>query len=119
MDNVARSTDKITAINFPFKYSSSLATLQRLIDQDKLGEIEEIIIKIRFPRWPRSWQDVSWLEDHDQGGPLREVGSHFIYAVQGLFGDIIVQSNSFRLTSPGRFKREIQVTFQVSYSRKT
>ncbi|MHA2502424.1 MAG: Gfo/Idh/MocA family protein [Candidatus Kariarchaeaceae archaeon] len=105
---------RVTAINFPFKYSPSFAKLRTMIADGELGEIQSIIIKIRMPRWPRVWQNVEWLTYRDQGGPLREIGSHFIYGVQELFGDIEVKQAEVEYTGLGRFEKEIQAQFVAS-----
>ncbi len=107
----ARETGKVTAINFVFRYSPTFAHLKRIITEGKLGEITNIEIKIRMPRWPRAWQDVAWLKDHDQGGPLREIGSHFIFGVQEIFGSLNVTSSQVDFTAPGKYEKEIQASF--------
>ena len=46
------------------------------------GEIRRIVLRFRFPLWPRSWQITDWLSKREQGGALREVGTHFFFALK-------------------------------------
>jgi predicted dehydrogenase len=78
----------LTAVNLPFRFSSEVERLKEEIQSKKLGNLEKIIFTMQYPNWPREWQKVDWLKTRDQGGPLREVGTHFYFLLNELFGKI-------------------------------
>ena len=41
---------------------------------------------LHFRQWPRAWQTQPWCAQRAQGGPLREVGTHFFFGIHELFG---------------------------------
>ncbi len=87
MVNAAKSTESITTVNLPFRFSTGFNRLRELISNGELGKIKFIELRFRFPQWPRPWQNVQWLSLKENGGPLREVGTHFLFALLELFGD--------------------------------
>lgn len=91
-DLVARAvaSDRVTAINFPFRYTPGFRELVDRVAAGGIGDPRRISLRFRFPQWPRPWQDVGWLEGREQGGPTREVGSHFLFGALELFDDVAV-----------------------------
>jgi predicted dehydrogenase len=100
-------TDRATAINLPFRYTPGFVDLRERVAGGEVGEPKRVDLHFRFPRWPREWQDVDWLKDHDQGGPLREVGTHFLFGVQEAFGGIDRVSAEVTFTAPGKYEESI------------
>ena len=110
---LARETDRVTAINFPFRYTPGFVELRDRIAAGEIGAPKRVALRFRFPRWPREWQDVDWLAGREQGGPLREVGSHFVFGTQELFGGIGDVTAAVRYTAPGRYEESIVGRFRV------
>lgn len=81
--------NRYTAINLTFRYNPGFIKIKEMLDNEELGEINNLEIKLRFPQWPRSWQNVEWLGYREQGGPLREIGSHYLFGLTELFGKIV------------------------------
>ncbi len=110
---LAQDSDQTTAINFPFRYTPGFREMQSRITAGQIGSPKRVTLQFRFPRWPREWQDVEWLEGREQGGPLREVGSHFLFGTQALFGDIVDIDTTVRYTAPGKYEESLVGTFLV------
>jgi predicted dehydrogenase len=75
-------------VNFPFSTAANVHQLATLIETGALGRIEDARLTLRFARWPRGWQEdaAGWLARPEQGGFIREVVSHFLFAALRLFG---------------------------------
>jgi predicted dehydrogenase len=86
MSRLAADSDRVTAVNLPFRYRPGALALRDAVADGDLGEVQRVRLDFRFPRWPREWQDVDWLRGREQGGPLREVGTHFLFAIQEFHG---------------------------------
>ena len=78
----ANLSEKLTCINLPFRWTSAVIKLKEKLSESFVGEIKRIILRFRFPMWPRSWQITDWLSKKEQGGALREVGTHFFFAMK-------------------------------------
>ena len=77
----------LNAVNFPFASSRAISTLQENINDGSLGEILGVDLRLHFSSWPRGWQhSASWLSLKKEGGFVREVGSHYVFLVEKLFG---------------------------------
>ena len=108
-----RAHDRVTAVNLPFRYTEGFRELRRRVLASEIGEVRRVELDFRFPQWPREWQDVSWLTSREQGGPLREVGTHFLFGVQEIFGPIREVSARVRYTGPDRYEQSIAGYFTV------
>lgn len=82
------------AVNFPFATSWAARQLRHLVADHALGPVHSARLTLRFARWPRAWQAKAepWLSLPDQGGFMREVGSHFIFLAIRMFGPGQVES---------------------------
>ncbi|SFC49056.1 Predicted dehydrogenase [Halobiforma haloterrestris] len=107
----ARESDCTTAINFPFRYTPGFVEMRERIAAGEIGTPKRVTLRFRFPQWPREWQDVDWLTGREQGGPLREVGSHFVFGTQELFGDVADVTADVRYTAPETYEESIVGTF--------
>lgn len=76
------------AVNFPLATAQAAVRLRHLVAAGALGEVRKVKLTLRFARWPRSWQAgaADWLARPEQGGFMREVGSHFLFLAHRLFG---------------------------------
>lgn len=113
MVEAAAASDRITAINLPFRYTPGFAEMRERIAAGEIGDPKRVTLDFRFPRWPREWQDVEWLESREQGGPLREVGTHFLFGVQEIFGPIESVSTRVSYRGPGKYEESIVGHFAV------
>ncbi|MCE7735947.1 MAG: Gfo/Idh/MocA family oxidoreductase [Candidatus Heimdallarchaeota archaeon] len=82
MIDAANSSNKLTCINLPFRWTPAVIKFKEKLAEGYVGEIRRIILRFRFPMWPRSWQITDWLSKKEQGGALREVGTHFFFAMK-------------------------------------
>lgn len=91
------------AVNFPFATHLASRHLQHLVSSGVLGEIREARLHLRFASWPRPWQQgaASWLTGAQDGGYLREVGSHFLFLAQRILGPGEVVSSLLTRTAAG------------------
>ncbi|WP_276302186.1 Gfo/Idh/MocA family protein [Halorussus lipolyticus] len=113
MIEAAQSSDLTTAINLPFRYTPGFVEMRERIADGDIGDPKRVTLNFRFPRWPREWQDVDWLESREQGGPLREVGTHFLFGVQELFGPIEEVSANVTYRGPGKYEESVAGHFSV------
>mmetsp|Transcript_48301 Transcript_48301/g.126297 ORF Transcript_48301/g.126297 Transcript_48301/m.126297 type:complete len:393 (+) Transcript_48301:17-1195(+) len=74
------------SMNIGMRYNRALIEMRRLLDTQELGELRSAKLGLHFAQWPREWQQVAWCAGRNEGGPLREVGTHFLFAVHELFG---------------------------------
>ena len=76
------------AVNFPFATATAAVRLLELVRQGDLGAIRSAALTLRFAQWPRGWHAAAgaWLSGSAEGGFTREVGSHFLFLAQRLFG---------------------------------
>ena len=86
MIKTKNSAKLLTTVNLPLRYTIGVTEMKKLLHENYVGEIKKIEMKFRFPKWPRAWQNVGWLTKKYQGGPLREVGTHFFFLLHELFG---------------------------------
>ena len=90
-----RERDVINAVNFPFAANPPVDRLQGDLSDGLLGEVVGVDVRLHFVPWPRIWQQqAAWLADREEGGYVREVGSHFVFLIEKLFGAAtLVQSS--------------------------
>lgn len=83
------------AVNFPFASADAVVRLERLLANGRLGAVQGVEVELAFSAWPRGWQAgaAPWLSSSREGGFMREVGSHFLWLAQRLFGGGVLQSH--------------------------
>ena len=106
-------TDRVTAVNLPFRYTPGFVRLRELVESGAIGDPRRVELRFRFPQWPREWQDVAWLESREQGGPLREVGTHFLFGVQELFGPVETVSADVGYSGPDTYEDDVVGSFRA------
>lgn len=116
---LADETDAVTAVNLPFRYTPGFVQLRELVTEGAIGEPRRVELRFRFPQWPRGWQDVAWLESREQGGPLREVGTHFLFGVQELFGSVDVVTADVGYSGPEAYEDDVVGTLGAAGVRGT
>jgi predicted dehydrogenase len=77
------------AVNFVYSGAPNALEVERALGQGELGNVSGASIHLQFSQWPRAFQGhAGWLAGREQGGFMREVGSHFLYLCQRLFGPL-------------------------------
>lgn len=88
------------AVNFPFGDSAAINLIQSKLEDGSIGTVQGIDLRLHFSKWPRGWQhSASWLSERAEGGYVREVGSHYVYLVEKLFGKAELRDASVRYQS--------------------
>lgn len=103
----------VTGVNLPFRYTPGFRELRERVREGAVGDVRRVDLHFRFPRWPREWQDVSWLEGREQGGPIREVGTHFLFGVEEVFGPIRRLTAEAQYAGPDRYEQSVVGSFVV------
>jgi predicted dehydrogenase len=103
----AAESDCVTAVNLPFRYTPGFVEMRERIADGEVGEPRRVDLHFRFPQWPREWQDVSWLESREQGGPIREVGTHFLFGVEEIFGPIQRVAAEVQYSGPETYEESV------------
>lgn len=88
MRDKARSAGVVHAVHFPLSYINNIKMLTKLKAEGFLGKIRRLELEMRFPQWPRKWQQNHWIASREQGGFVFEVAGHFIQIIHQLFGSI-------------------------------
>ncbi|MGM0923654.1 MAG: Gfo/Idh/MocA family protein [Bacillota bacterium] len=86
----AKEKGIIHAMNFPLNYSAGSKTFASLLKEGYVGELRRLELKMRFPEWPRPWQQNDWVASREQGGFVLEAGVHYIQQIQKIFGPVHV-----------------------------
>jgi predicted dehydrogenase len=73
-------------INIGMRYNAALHEMKRLIENTDFGQIEHASLRLLFRQWPREWQRQPWVAQRQEGGPLLEVGTHWVFGILELFG---------------------------------
>ncbi|ELZ35114.1 oxidoreductase domain-containing protein [Halogeometricum pallidum JCM 14848] len=113
MVELEAETDRTTAVNLPFRYTPGFGAMRERVAAGEAGTPRRVTLNFRFPQWPREWQDASWLRSREQGGPVREVGTHFLFAVHELFGPIDRVSTEVTYSGPDAYEDSVVGYFSV------
>ncbi len=90
-------TGVLNAVNFPFVDAQGANTIQARLDDGTVGDVLGVDLRLHFSSWPRGWQhSASWLSERKEGGYVREVGSHYVFLVEKLFGPAKIVDASVR-----------------------
>ena len=89
MVNVAASTGLVNALNYTLSDRSAAVEVLRAVRAGEAGDILGVDIQLLFPEWPREFQkEARWVAGREQGGFLREVGSHFVFLTDRVVGPL-------------------------------
>ena len=78
----------VTAVNFPLQYASVGVGWRQRRSERFEGSLTCIEILIRCPLWPRPYQNVAWVGSRQEGGPIMEIGTHFVQLIRSLYGEL-------------------------------
>jgi predicted dehydrogenase len=74
-------------MNIGMRWNEALRRMRSLaVEQNSLGPLRSARLDMHYVQWPRQWQEQPWCAKRAEGGPLREVGTHFVAALLELFG---------------------------------
>lgn len=83
----AREQGQHVGMNIGMRWNPALHELRRLaLTERSLGAISSARLSMHYRQWPREWQVQPWCASRAEGGPLREVGTHFLFGIMELFG---------------------------------
>ena len=89
---VVESSGLPSAINYVFGSAPSAVELGRRVTNGELGDIVSAEFMMHLTEWPRAWQAAAtWLAEAAEGGWIREVGSHYVFLAQRLFGEVTLE----------------------------
>ncbi|CAE8599806.1 unnamed protein product [Polarella glacialis] len=75
-----------TSLNIGMRWNAALARMRNELADQRLGALRGGSLRLHFQTWPRAWQRQAWCARRAEGGPLREVGTHFLFGLHELFG---------------------------------
>jgi predicted dehydrogenase len=76
----------VVNINIGMRYSAAAIEMKRRLAANSLGQLESMELRLLFRQWPREWQTQPWVAGRGQGGPLLEVGTHWIFGLLEIVG---------------------------------
>ncbi|MFE9581057.1 Gfo/Idh/MocA family protein [Nocardia sp. NPDC006044] len=89
MVRVAAETGAVNALNFTLSDRAAAVEVGRAVRAGEAGDILGVDMRFGFPSWPRAFQrDARWVAGREQGGLLREVGSHYVFLTDRLLGPL-------------------------------
>jgi predicted dehydrogenase len=88
MTQAVQASGLVHALNMGIHYAPGIEVLREQIAEGYVGQIRQIHLDIRFPRWPRDWQQNPWIGKREQGGAIREVTPHLFHVLMQIFGPI-------------------------------
>jgi predicted dehydrogenase len=89
MVKVAASTGLVNALNYTLSDRSAAVEVLRAVRAGEAGDVRSVDVQLLFPEWPREFQkDARWVAGREQGGFLREVGSHYVFLTDRAVGPL-------------------------------
>ncbi|MGI9333554.1 MAG: Gfo/Idh/MocA family protein, partial [Gammaproteobacteria bacterium] len=90
------------AVNLLFGAARSATVVASAQEQGALGEVVSVELRLHLPRWAaRRMAEAPWLNGRAQGGFVREVGTHYVYLCQRLFGPVSVRHVALQFPHDG------------------
>ena len=89
MAAAAEAADRglFVGLDIGMRWNPALHELRRLaVTEQALGPLTAGRLTMHYAQWPRKWQVQPWVAERAQGGPLREVGTHFFFGILQCFG---------------------------------
>jgi len=89
-------------VNFPFVDGQAVNMIEAKLLDGTVGDVTGVDLRLHFSSWPRGWQHTaSWLAERSEGGFVREVGSHYVFLIEKLFGPATLLDASVRYPKEG------------------
>ena len=99
---LVRDAALCVGMNIGMRYNRAVHLLRHELTNMQEFDIASAKLTMHFSQWPREWQKQPWVASRSQGGPMREVGTHWIAAIQELFGERCVRSVRGAVEWPGK-----------------
>lgn len=81
--------DVPAAVNFTQAAGAALTGVHEAARASTMGDVLGADIVVTYPTWPRAWQQAAdWLRFREEGGPTREVVSHFLFFSERVLGPL-------------------------------
>lgn len=97
----ARERGLHVGMNIGMRWNPALHKLRELaVETGALGQLKSARLSLHFRQWPREWQLQPWVAARADGGPLREVGTHYLFGINDLFGHGCVKRVQATVTYP-------------------
>ncbi len=95
--NFANEHKALQAIHLSLASARGVKLIREAIADDQFGQIHGADIRLHFSQWPRGWQEnAKWLAEREEGGFVREVGTHFVYLAENPLGKCRLVSSIVR-----------------------
>ncbi|MEP1201623.1 Gfo/Idh/MocA family protein [Tateyamaria sp.] len=79
------------AVNFTQAAGTALSGVNEAALAGTMGDIVGADIVVTYAAWPREWQKAAdWLRFKGEGGPTREVISHFLFFSERILGELSI-----------------------------
>lgn len=89
-------------VNLLFGAARSASVIAAALEHGAMGDVVSMELRLHLPRWAaRRTSEAPWLKGRAQGGFVREVGTHFIFLCQRLFGPLEVRHATLRWPDDG------------------
>ncbi|MFF3226587.1 hypothetical protein ACFYV7_27590 [Nocardia suismassiliense] len=89
MVRVAAATGLVNVLNFTLADRAAALAVGQALRNGEAGDVVGVDLRFTFPSWPRPFQrDARWVAGREQGGLLREVGSHYLFRTDHLLGPL-------------------------------
>lgn len=89
MVRVAAETGAVNALNYTLSDRAAAVAVARAVHNGDAGEIVSVGMRFTFPEWPRAFQsEAKWVAGREEGGLVREVGSHYLFLTDRLLGPL-------------------------------
>lgn len=83
--------DVPAAVNFTQAAGAALTGVREAAQAGTMGDIVGVDIVVTYAAWPRAWQKAAdWLRFREEGGPTREVISHFLFFSERILGPLSI-----------------------------
>jgi predicted dehydrogenase len=89
--DAAKLEGVVCGLNIGMRYNHAVREMRRCIATSTVGALVSGQLRMHYAQWPREWQTQPWCAGRAQGGPLREVGTHFLFGILEVFGRGSVQ----------------------------
>lgn len=97
----AASRGVLLGLNIGMRWNEAQVRMRQLaLEERAVGRLSGGSLELHFAAWPRPWQRVPWCAGRAEGGPLREVGTHFLFGLQEIFGARCVRRVRATVTYP-------------------
>ena len=96
----ADGSKQLVGMDIGMRWNPALAALRQEVASGSLGNLTAARLTMHYKQWPREWQVQEWCAGRAEGGPLREVGTHYFFGIMEIFGHGCVRRVQARVVYP-------------------